>query len=136
MVANPIPERLQRTLVFSSRSITDMDVTNQDGEALGSIEELMLNAEHGQIAYAVVKFGGGFLGKGEKLFAIPWQAFSLSLHDQKAILQVPRERLEEAEGFDKDAWPDMADETWAEQVHEYYGYEPNWRSAGGRIAQA
>jgi len=137
MVTNPMPDQLQRTRVFSARSLVGTDVTNSDGEALGSIEELMLNAEHGDIAYAVVKFGGGFLGTGEKLFAIPWKAFSLSLHDQKAILQVPRERLQEAEGFDKDAWPDMADETWAEQVHEYYGYEPYWKrgGAGGRSVQ-
>ena len=135
MTSNPVPEQLHRTQVFPSHSIVGMDVTNSDGEALGTIEELMLNAEYGDISYAVVKFGGGFLRSGEKLFAIPWQAFSLSLHDKKAILQVPRERLEEAEGFDKDAWPDMADESWAEHVHEYYGYEPHWRSAGGRVVQ-
>lgn len=135
MTTNPAPEQLKRTQVFAARSIIGMEVTNSDGEALGSIEELMLNAEYGDIAYAVVTFGRGFLGRGEKLFAIPWEAFSLSLHDKKALLQVPRERLEEAAGFDKDAWPDMGDERWAARVHEYYGYEPSWQSARGRSVQ-
>ena len=134
MTTNATPAQLQRTQVLSASSIIGTDITNSDGEELGSIEELMLDHACGDIAYAVVKFGG-FLGMGEKLFAIPWKAFSLSLHDKKAILQVPRERLQQAEGFDKDAWPNMADETWAEQVHEYYGYEPYWRSTGGRTAQ-
>ena len=134
MATNPTSDQLQRAQVLSATTIIGTGVTNSDGEELGSIEELMLDPECGDIAYAVVKFGG-FLGMGEKLFAIPWKAFSLSLHDKKAILQVPRERLQQAEGFDKDAWPNMADETWAEQVHEYYGYEPYWRSMGGRSAQ-
>jgi hypothetical protein len=67
-------------------------------EAIGlASRALELDPDRGDIAYAVVKFGG-LIGMGEKLFAIPWRAFSLSLHDKKAILQVPRERLQQGRG--------------------------------------
>ena len=35
----------------------------------------MLDMNTGQVAYAVLAFGG-FLGMGEKLFAVPWPALT------------------------------------------------------------
>jgi hypothetical protein len=40
------------------------------------------------------------------------------------VLDVEKEHLKEAPGFDKDHWPDMADEVWAREVHAYYGTKP------------
>jgi sporulation protein YlmC with PRC-barrel domain len=119
--------RLKEPRVFSASALVASEVTNSDGEDLGTIQDLMLDVEEGAVAYAVVKFGGT-LGFGEKLFAIPWEAISLSLHDEKAILQVPRDELKESDGFDKDEWPDMADREWGERIHERYGYDPYWAS--------
>ena len=42
-------------------------------------------------------------------------------------LDVSKEKLENAQGFDKDAWPSMADQSWAEGLHDYYQVEPYWR---------
>jgi len=85
----------------------------------------MLDVSSGRIAYAVLSFGT-FLGMGGKLFAIPWSALTLDAAEQRFILDVPRERLEAAPGFDKDHWPSMADETWANRIHKYYEIEPYW----------
>ena len=43
---------------------------------------------------------------------------------KEIMLDVSKERLKEAPGFDKDAWPDMADPTWVKGVHAYYGVTP------------
>jgi hypothetical protein len=77
------------------------------------------------VAYAVLSFGG-FLGIGNRLFAIPWQALKLDPVNHRFVLDVPRERLENAPGFDKDRWPDWADTTWASSVHQYYDTRPYW----------
>jgi hypothetical protein len=77
----------------------------------------------GQVAYAVLAFGG-FLGMGEKLFAVPWQALHLDTVNKRFVLDVEKERLKNAPGFDKDAWPDMADVAWATEVHTFYGTDP------------
>lgn len=96
------------------------DVYNQKGEDLGDIKEIMLDMNNGKVAYAVLSFGG-FLGMGDKLFAVPWNALKLDTGNKRFILDVDKERLESAPGFDKDDWPDMADPTWQNKIHAYYG---------------
>ncbi|MCO5381646.1 MAG: PRC-barrel domain-containing protein [Methanosarcina barkeri] len=56
---------------LSASTIKGDKVVNRAGEDLGKIEELMIDLEDGRVAYAVLSFGG-FLGMGNKLFAIPW----------------------------------------------------------------
>ena len=76
-------------------------------------------------AYAVLSFGG-FLGMGDKLFAIPWRALQIDPPNHRFILDVDKETLESAPGFDKDHWPSMADEQWAREIHTYYKANPYW----------
>jgi sporulation protein YlmC with PRC-barrel domain len=99
-------------------------VVNGANDDLGDIKEIMLDMNTGQVAYAVLAFGG-FLGMGEKLFAVPWQALHLDTVNHRFVLDVDKERLKTAPGFDKDAWPDMADVQWANQIHSFYGTDPN-----------
>jgi hypothetical protein len=42
------------------------------------------------------------------------------------ILDIDKDRLNDAPGFDKDAWPRMADQTWATKVHSYDKAKPYW----------
>ncbi len=99
-------------------------VVNTQEEDLGDIKEIMLDMQTGQVAYAVLAFGG-FLGLGEKLFAVPWQALHLDTANKRMVLNVDKERLKNAPGFDKDAWPDMSDVGWAGGIHSFYGTDPN-----------
>ena len=61
---------------------------------------------------------------GEKLFAVPWNALKLDTENKRFVLNVERERLRDAPGFDKEHWPNMADQAWASKIHEYYGTAP------------
>ena len=76
--------------------------------------------------YFAVLSVGGFLGIGEKYFAVPWRAFTMDTDNHRFILDVDKQRLENAPGFDKDHWPSMADQSWAMQVHSYYSTRPYW----------
>ncbi|ATQ75728.1 photosystem reaction center subunit H [Massilia violaceinigra] len=96
------------------------NVVNAQEDDLGEIKEIMLDMRSGQVAYAVLAFGG-MLGLGEKLFAVPWQALHLDTVNKRFVLNVEKERLKNAPGFDPDAWPDMSDISWASQVHGFYG---------------
>ena len=98
-------------LVLTASTLKGDKVVNHKGEDLGKIEEIMLDLDHGRIAYAVLSFGG-FLGMGDKLFAIPWQAFAVDTAQKRLILNAKKELLEKATGFDKDNWPNMADPAW------------------------
>jgi len=96
------------------------DVYNHKDEGLGDIKEIMIDMNTGRVAYAVLSFGG-FLGIADKLFAVPWSALKLDTENKRFILNVDKERLESAPGFDKDHWPDMADPTWQNTINSYYG---------------
>src|SRR5687767_213310 len=105
--------------IMAADTLEDNDVKNLQDEAIGEIEHIMLDVPTGRVAYAVMAVGG-FLGIGEKFFAVPWSSLTLDTNDKCFRLDVSKERLKDAPGFDKDHWPTMADETWARNVHKYY----------------
>lgn len=106
--------------LMGAETLIGNDVYSRDEEDLGDIKEIMLDTTSGEICYAVLSYGG-FLGMGEKLFAVPWQALSLDTENKRFILDADSSTLESAPGFDKNNWPNMADETWANSLHSYYG---------------
>lgn len=111
--------------VLSSSSIEGTSIRNATGEDLGNIKDLMINLKKGNVAYAVVSFGG-FLGFGDKYFAIPWEAFHVDSQEEKFVLNVPKDKLENAPGFEKDNWPTTALHDYLTNVYKHYGYSPNW----------
>ncbi len=102
-------------------TIKGSKVVNVKEEHLGMIEELMIDAEKGKIAYAVLSFGG-FLGIGNKLFAIPCEALESNRYDY--ILKIDKSVLEKAKGFDKEEWSLTRDEL--AKVHAHFGIQPYW----------
>jgi sporulation protein YlmC with PRC-barrel domain len=111
-----------RMTILSSRTICGDEVVNSAGEKLGDIKELMIDCASSRVSYAVLEFGG-FLGMGTKLFAVPMQAIKLDTENKRFVLDVTKERLENAPGFDKENWPDFADTAFADSVHNYYGID-------------
>ena len=89
------------------------------------MDHVMIDVPTGRIAYAVLSFGG-FLGMGDKLFAVPWAALKLDPANKCFVLAASKEHLKKAPGFDKDNWPTFADEKWAVQIHTYYKSRPYW----------
>ncbi|MBS0290777.1 MAG: PRC-barrel domain-containing protein [Proteobacteria bacterium] len=112
-------------VVKANEEIVGVNVINNADEDLGEISEVMLDKLTGQVAYVVLE-SGTFLGMGGKLFALPWQ--SLHYDDQKDCFRVDidKDRLKNAPGFDKDHWPNMADKTWGLSIATYYKTKPYW----------
>lgn len=118
--------------VMAASTLDGDKVMSSDGDDIGKIKEIMLDVYTGRIAYAVLS-SGGFLGIGDKLLAIPWNALTLDTDRKCFLLSVSSETVKNAPGFDKDHWPTMADATWASQLHDYYGSSPYWDSSTERI---
>lgn len=112
--------------VMGASTLSGDNVVDRSGENLGEIKEIMVDVPTGRVAYAVLSFGG-FLGMGDKLFAVPWSALTLDADNKQFILDVDRERLKDAPGFDKNHWPSMAQSTWATSVYKFYGVDPYWQ---------
>lgn len=112
-------------LPVKASSIIGAKVINPKGDNLGEIKEMVIDPHFGRIAYAVVSFGG-FLGMAKKLFAIPFNALDYSAQNSEYVLNVSKERLEAAPGFDPEHWPSMNDEQWHRDVYKYYERSPYW----------
>jgi hypothetical protein len=106
-------------------SIIGTKVVNPEGENLGEMKEVAIDPLTGRVAYAVVSFGG-FLSMGKKLFAIPFRSFEYNALNNQYVLDIARDRLAAAPGFDADHWPSMSDEKWNREVHTYYDSSPYW----------
>ena len=111
--------------VMGASTLTGDKVVNGAGETIGKINEIMIDTPRGRVAYAVLSFGG-FLGIGDKLFAIPWERLSLDEDNHVFVLDVDKDTLKNAPGFDKNNWPDMSVPAWGQQVYRYYGSRPYW----------
>ena len=114
---HPIPRCL------TTASLQGSSVKDPSGSDLGTIKELMIDLVDGRVSYAVLSFGG-FLGLGDKLFAVPWGALHYNIIQEHFVLDIDRERLEHAPGFDKDAWPNFADPRFRVETQEYYARKP------------
>jgi len=92
--------------LLSAQKFIGCRVENPRGEGLGRIEDLMIGAQDGLVAYAVVSFGG-ILRIGNKLFSFPWSSFRVDSASRKVILNLDKKTLALAHGFDKDHWPKL-----------------------------
>lgn len=110
--------------ILSASTLRGMDVKNYDNENIGEIQDLMINIENGSVEYAVLSFGG-FMGIGDKYFAVPVEALEHSTEGMKEeiMLDVDKQKLENAPGFDKNDWPTQAGPEFIESVYSHYGYE-------------
>jgi sporulation protein YlmC with PRC-barrel domain len=104
---------------MSATSLAGDKVVNGQDEDLGRIEDIMLDVVTGRVAYAVLSFGG-FLGMGGKLFAVPWATLRVDEANKCFILDVDKQTLENAPGFDKDNWPDMSTEEYGRSIQSHW----------------
>lgn len=107
---------------LSASTLIGDPVRNSEGDDLGKLEDFMVDLDTGCIVYAVISFGG-FMGLGDKLFAIPWASLRVDLEDESVRMDIDKETLEEAPGFDKDNWPKPTDFGIVTTVYKFYGVE-------------
>jgi len=104
---------------LTASSIMSNKVYNFERENLGSVKDIMIDLIDGKIEYVIVEFGG-FLGIGEKFFAVPFQLLEVDEEKEAFIFNQSRETLENAPGFDKDHWPET-NSHYMNDVGEYWG---------------
>ncbi len=105
--------------VLSASTLAGYRVRSVENDDLGTIEEIMIDPGTGQLAYAVLSFGGE-LGLGDKLYAIPWNLLRLNTEDRVLVLACDSAWLQGAPAFQQDDWPDFGDERWEREIHDYY----------------
>lgn len=115
--------------VIAAKKVQGTPVTNPQGENLGEIEDVVIDKLDGQVRYAVLSFGG-FLGMGDKLFALPWEVLEYNEGQGAYVIGVDKETLQNAPGFEENDWPDMTDPTWGNRLREHYHLSSESNAAG------
>lgn len=105
--------------ILTASSVMKDDVVDATGEKLGSIKDVMLDVREGKIEYVIIE-SGGFLGIGDKYFAIPFRLLRVDPKNQAFVLNQDREVIKNAPGFDKTHWPGTNDHTF-ESTNSYWG---------------
>ena len=109
--------KIQR--VMRATNIAGVPVQTPEAEEIGEIEDVVIDLEAGEIAYAVLHFQTWFK---DKMFAIPWSELSL-IHDDTGryfVLDTTRDTLKSAPGFDPQNWPDVASDVWRDELDAHY----------------
>ena len=105
--------------------VLGMNVQTRDDEAAGEIKDVIVDTRRGDIAYAILA-AGGWLGMGDSLFAVPWSSLRFDPEDDNLVINITKERLQAAEKFTEDKWPDFNDPNRLVTVYDYYGQWPYW----------
>lgn len=113
-----------------------MNIENAKGEGVGEINDLVIDGNSGRVRYAAVTYGG-VLGVGDKLFAVPFEAFKVRRQagdqdDYVLTLNVTQKQLDGAEGFDQENWPNFADRNLTSEIDRRYGIDRSRMRARNR----
>lgn len=111
----------QKRIVRASELI-GLNVKNNADESVGEINDIVIDPNDGRVRYVALSVGG-FLGIADQLFAIPWTAFECRRDGDQhvVVLNVDKETLKKAKGFNQDSWPDMANPQWQTENDRFYG---------------
>lgn len=106
--------------VISSDKVQGTAVYNTAGEKLGTIDNLVIDKQSGQVRYAVLEFGG-FLGMGADRYPIPWPMLTYDAERDGYVVPLDKSRLENAPCHPQKEIPDYSDAKYARHVRDYYG---------------
>lgn len=100
-----------QAVLDSAEQLLGAKIQNNQGQTLGSLDDIVLEPGLNYVAYGVLA-RGGVLGAGQNLYAIPWDILQLSSDHRNLILNLPEQAFENVQGFNKDRWPDRANQRW------------------------
>jgi sporulation protein YlmC with PRC-barrel domain len=115
-----------RGVTVRASQITGMTVNNPQGKNLGTVNDIVIDTRTGNVRYAALSYGG-FLGFGDTLVAVPWEAFTVQKFEGRdeynLVLNATEEQIKGATGFDRNNWPDFADRQVVRDLDAHYGIE-------------
>lgn len=111
--------------LISADKVEGTSVFNAEGEKLGTVDTVMLDKRGGNVAYAVMSFGG-FLGMGEKHHPLPWQTLTYDETKHGYVVNLSKDQLKKAPTMSVGEYERLADRAYGESIYNYYGVAPYW----------
>lgn len=108
--------------------VNGTDVVNKAGEKLGKIEDVAIEKVSGEVAYAILSFGG-LLGIGAKYHPVPWRLLEYDPDRRAYVIPLEKDDLEKAPTIDESelsGWNDGASRDSIYGYYSAYGVGPYW----------
>ena len=110
----------ETTTLIAADKVQGTDVFNNGGDRLGSVHDLMIDKQTGQVAYAILSFGG-FLGMGSSYRPLPWSLLRYDTNLGGYRTGITETQLKGAPKYGNDnAW-NWSDPAKTRSVNDYYG---------------
>ncbi|HVL70835.1 MAG TPA: PRC-barrel domain-containing protein [Beijerinckiaceae bacterium] len=104
--------------LIASNKVEGTEVYDRQGEHVGTIYNFMVDKYTGQVAYAVMSFGG-FLGMGERYHPLPWKKLDYQPRMGGFVVDIDKDALERAPSYARDEQP-WSDPKYGRSIYEYY----------------
>jgi len=114
--STPAAHESQR--LIASDKVEGTKVRRPNGATVGEIMRVMIEKRTGQVAYAVMSFGG-FLGIGSDFYPLPWDRLTYNPRLDAYELDITEEQLRKAPKFDKGAASNWSAEE-GKRISDYY----------------
>lgn len=115
----------ETSTLIAADKVQGADVFNTGGDRLGSVHDLMIDKQTGQVAYAILSFGG-FLGIGNSYHPLPWSLLRYDPALGGYVVELDEHRLKGAPSYPVGAEPAWGDPDYEGKLHDYYGAGPGW----------
>jgi hypothetical protein len=115
----------ENSALISASKVNGTAVYNPAGESVGKIYDVMIDKTSGNVAYAIMAFGG-FLGVGDSYHPVPWPVLKYNTNMGGYVLDLTKEQLAGAPSYMSGNDPDWDDRDYDKQVYSYYNTNPYW----------
>lgn len=114
--------------LIASNKVEGTAVYNRQGERLGTVYNFMVNKRSGQVAYAVMSFGG-FLGMGDSYHPLPWNVLTYDTGLGGYVVDLSREQLQGGPSYSASEIPNWSDQTYTSRIfttctHHFHSPHP------------
>jgi len=106
--------------LIAASKVEGTNVYDRQGQSLGSVYDVMIDKRSGEVAYAVMSFGG-FLGMGQSYHPLPWDVLDYDEARGGYVVDLDEERLTNAPHYDDTNTPNWSSPEFGRRIDEYYG---------------
>src|SRR3954451_1241906 len=105
--------------LIASNKVEGTAVYSRQGERLGTVYNFMVSKRSGQVAYAVMSFGG-LLGMGESYHPLPWNVLTYDTNQGGYVVDLDKDRLSNAPSYRSGEDPFSSDPAYGRRVRDYW----------------
>lgn len=112
--------------LIRASTLLGYNVYNLNGDNIGSINDMLMNVQNGNILFATIEYGG-FLDIGDRVVPIPLSAFNWQ-EENELVLNIDEQQLDSLPDVGAN-WPNVTDNTWNDEISSYWndlGIDPGY----------